>query len=146
MISINDKTIEEIEELFKRGKSYQKFRAKQIFRSLHVNRLNDFDPDIDEPTAMREELKKDFKIDGLKVLKTYESKVDSTKKYLLELDDKNIVEAVYMDYNNRSTICISSQVGCGMGCAFCASTKKGTYKKYDYIRAYRRSLPLRKAK
>ena len=124
MISINDKTIEEIEELFKE-ESYQKFRAKQVFRSIHVNRINDFDQMTDLPLAMREELKKDFKIDGLRVLKTYESKVDSTKKYLLELDDKNIVEAVYMDYNNRSTICISSQVGCRMGCTFCASTKKG---------------------
>ena len=124
MISINDKTINEIEELFKE-KSYQKFRAKQVFRSLHVNRINDFDEMTDLPLEMREELKNDFKIDGLKVLKTFKSKVDSTKKYLLELDDKNIVEAVYMDYNNRSTICISSQVGCRMGCTFCASTKKG---------------------
>lgn len=124
MISINDKTIKEIEELFKE-KSYQKFRAKQVFRSLHVNRINDFDQMTDLPLEMREELKRDFKIGGIKVLKTFKSKVDSTKKYLLELDDKNIVEAVYMDYNNRSTICISSQVGCRMGCTFCASTKKG---------------------
>lgn len=124
MISINDKTIEEIEDLFK-ARSYQKFRAKQVFRAIHVNRINDFDQMTDLPLKMREELKNDFKIDKLDVLKTFDSKIDSTKKYLLQLTDKNIVEAVYMAYKDRSTICISSQVGCRMGCTFCASTKNG---------------------
>lgn len=124
MISINDKTIAEIENLFKE-KSYQKFRAKQVFRAIHVNRINDFDDMTDLPLKMREELKNDFKIDRLDVLKTFESKVDQTKKYLLQLADKNIVEAVYMAYKDRATICISSQVGCRMGCTFCASTKNG---------------------
>lgn len=124
MISINDKTIVEIEELFKE-KSYQKFRAKQVFHNIHVNRINDFNEMTDLPLTMREELQNDFKIDKIKVFKTFESKVDSTKKYLLELADKNIVEAVFMEYKDRSTICISSQVGCRMGCSFCASTKNG---------------------
>lgn len=124
MISINDKTIVEIEELFKE-KSYQKFRAKQVFHNIHVNRINDFNEMTDLPLKMREELQNDFKIDKIKVFKTFESKVDSTKKYLLELADKNIVEAVFMEYKDRSTICISSQVGCRMGCSFCASTKNG---------------------
>lgn len=124
MISINDKTIVEIEELFKE-KSYQKFRAKQVFHNIHVNRINDFNEMTDLPLKMREELQNDFKIDKIKIFKTFESKVDSTKKYLLELADKNIVEAVFMEYKDRSTICISSQVGCRMGCSFCASTKNG---------------------
>lgn len=124
MININDKTIYEIENLFKE-RSYQKFRAKQVFRAIHVNRLNDFDEMTDLPLKMREDLKADFKFERINVLKTFESKIDSTKKYLLELPDKNIVEAVYMDYKDRSTICISSQVGCRMGCSFCASTKNG---------------------
>lgn len=124
MISINDKTIVEIEELFKE-KSYQKFRAKQVFHNIHVNRINDFNEMTDLSLKMREELQNDFKIDKIKVFKTFESKVDSTKKYLLELADKNIVEAVFMEYKDRSTICISSQVGCRMGCSFCASTKNG---------------------
>lgn len=124
MISINDKTIVEIEELFKE-KSYQKFRAKQVFHNIHVNRINDFNEMTDLPLKMREELQNDFEIDRIKVFKTFESKVDSTKKYLLELADKNIVEAVFMEYKDRSTICISSQVGCRMGCSFCASTKNG---------------------
>ena len=124
MISINDKNISQIEDLFKE-KSYQKFRAKQVFHNIHVNSINDFDQMTDLPLKMREELKNDFKIDGVKLLETFSSKLDSTKKYLLELDDKNIIEAVYMDYKDRSTICISSQVGCRMGCTFCASTKNG---------------------
>lgn len=124
MISINDKTIVEIEDLFKE-KSYQKFRAKQVFHNIHVNRINDFNEMTDLSLKMREELQNDFKIDKIKVFKTFESKVDSTKKYLLELADKNIVEAVFMEYKARSTICISSQVGCRMGCSFCASTKNG---------------------
>lgn len=124
MISINDKNISQIEDLFKE-KSYQKFRAKQVFHNIHENRINDFDQMTDLPLKMREELKNDFKIDGVKLLETFSSKLDSTKKYLLELDDKNIIEAVYMDYKDRSTICISSQVGCRMGCTFCASTKNG---------------------
>ena len=124
MISINDKTIVEIEDLFKE-KSYQKFRAKQVFHNIHVNRINDFNEMTDLSLKMREELQNDFKIDKIKVFKTFESKVDSTKKYLLELADKNIVEAVFMEYKDRSTICISSQVGCRMGCSFCASTKNG---------------------
>ena len=124
MISINDKNTSQIEDLFKE-KSYQKFRAKQVFHNIHVNRINDFDQMTDLPLKMREELKNDFKIDGVKLLETFSSKLDSTKKYLLELDDKNIIEAVYMDYKDRSTICISSQVGCRMGCTFCASTKNG---------------------
>ena len=124
MISINDKTIVEIEDLFKE-KSYQKFRAKQVFHNIHVNRINDFNEMTDLSLKMREELQNDFKIDKIKVFRTFESKVDSTKKYLLELADKNIVEAVFMEYKDRSTICISSQVGCRMGCSFCASTKNG---------------------
>ena len=124
MISINDKTIVEIEDLFKE-KSYQKFRAKQVFHNIHVNRINDFNEMTDLSLKMREELQNDFKIDKIRVFKTFESKVDSTKKYLLELADKNIVEAVFMEYKDRSTICISSQVGCRMGCSFCASTKNG---------------------
>ena len=74
---------------------------------------------------MREKLADKYQIDKLSILKTYESKIDSTVKYLFELKDGNIIEAVYMQYKDRKTICISSQVGCRMGCKFCASTKNG---------------------
>ena len=122
--SINDKTIKELEDIFLE-KGYQKFRAKQVFRQIHVNKVNDFSKMTDLSRDMRESLANEFEIDKVSLLKTFESKVDSTKKYLFELKDGNIIEAVYMDYKDRKTICISSQVGCRMGCTFCASTKNG---------------------
>ena len=122
--TINDKTIKEIEELFV-DLGFEKFRAKQVYRQIHVNRVNDFDQMTDLPLEKRQILKENFTIDKVKMLKTYESKKDSTKKYLFSLDDGNIIEAVYMNYKDRRTVCISSQVGCRMGCSFCASTKNG---------------------
>ena len=122
--SINDKTIKELEDIFLE-KGYQKFRAKQVFRQIHVNKVNDFSQMTDLSKDMRESLVGEFEIDKVSLLKTFESKVDSTKKYLFELKDGNIIEAVFMDYKDRKTICISSQVGCRMGCTFCASTKNG---------------------
>lgn len=124
MKTLNDKSLNELEKILEE-KSYKKFRAKQIFRQMHINKLNDFVDMTDLPKDMRESLKKDFKFSKLKKVKEFKSKIDSTKKYLFELDDKNIIEAVFMNYENRKTICISSQVGCRMGCTFCASTKNG---------------------
>jgi len=122
--SINDKTIKELEEIFgQRG--YQKFRAKQVFRQIHVNKVNDFNEMTDLSKDLREKLIDEFEIDKVTLLKKFESKIDSTIKYLFELKDENIIEAVFMDYKDRKTICISSQVGCRMGCTFCASTKNG---------------------
>lgn len=122
--TINDKTIKEIEDIFT-NQGFQKFRTKQVFRQIHVNKINDFDQMTDLPLDMREKLDQDFEIQKVKLLETYESKIDSTKKYLFELNDGNIIEAVFMEYDDRKTICISSQVGCRMGCTFCASTKNG---------------------
>ena len=122
--TINDKTIKEIEDLFSEY-GFQKFRAKQVYRQIHVNKINDFSQMTDLPLDMREKLDHDFEIDSVKLLKTFSSKVDATQKYLFELKDGNIIEAVFMDYDDRKTICISSQVGCRMGCTFCASTKNG---------------------
>lgn len=121
---MNDKTIKELEDIFLE-KGYQKFRAKQVFRQIHVNKVNDFSQMTNLSKDMRESLESEFEIDKVSLLKTFESKVDSTKKYLFELKDGNIIEAVFMDYKDRKTICISSQVGCRMGCTFCASTKNG---------------------
>ncbi|MDU5504156.1 MAG: 23S rRNA (adenine(2503)-C(2))-methyltransferase RlmN [Anaerococcus vaginalis] len=121
---INDKTIEELEKIFL-DLDFKKFRAKQVYRQIHVNKINDFSKMTDLSKDMREKLDEIFYFPKIKILKKFESKIDRTKKYLLELEDKNIIEAVFMEYNNRNTICISSQVGCKMGCKFCASTKNG---------------------
>lgn len=122
--TINDKTIKELDDIFV-DLGYQKFRAKQVYRQIHVNKINNFDEMTDLSKDMRQELKDKFEIDRVSLLKSFESNVDSTKKYLFELKDDNIIEAVFMDYKDRKTICISSQVGCRMGCSFCASTKRG---------------------
>ena len=122
--TINDKTIKELEEIFK-NLGFQKFRAKQVFRQIHVNKVNDFSKMTDLPLDMRGKLNEYFEIERLNLLKSFVSNIDDTKKYLFELKDGNIIEAVYMDYHDRKTICISSQVGCRMGCTFCASTKRG---------------------
>ena len=74
---------------------------------------------------MRENLSEKYDFPQMKVEKEFVSELDSTKKYLFSLTDGNIIEAVFMDYDKRKTICISSQVGCRMGCKFCASTKNG---------------------
>lgn len=121
---LNDKSIKELEEIFiKEG--YQKFRAKQVFRQIHVNKVNDFTQMSDLSKDMRENLSEKYDFPQMKVEREFVSELDSTKKYLFSLADGNIIEAVFMDYDKRKTICISSQVGCRMGCKFCASTKNG---------------------
>lgn len=122
--TINDKSIEELEEIFD-NLGIKKFRAKQVFRQIHINKLNDFYKMTDLSKDLRKRLDSLFYFPKLKIVKKFKSKLDNTKKYLIELDDKNIIEAVFMQYDDRVTICISSQVGCRMGCKFCASTKNG---------------------
>ncbi len=121
---LNDKSIKELEDIFiKEG--YQKFRAKQVYRQIHINKVNDFKLMSDLSKDMRENLSEKYDFPQMKVEKEFVSELDSTKKYLFSLTDGNIIEAVFMDYDKRKTICISSQVGCRMGCKFCASTKNG---------------------
>lgn len=121
---LNDKSIKELEEIFTK-EGYQKFRAKQVYRQIHVNKVNDFKLMSDLSKDMREKLSEKYDFPKMKVEKEFVSELDSTKKYLFSLADGNIIEAVFMDYDKRKTICISSQVGCRMGCKFCASTKNG---------------------
>ena len=121
---LNDKSIKELEDIFiKEG--YQKFRAKQVYRQIHINKVNDFKLMSDLSKDMRKNLSEKYDFPQMKVEKEFVSELDSTKKYLFSLTDGNIIEAVFMDYDKRKTICISSQVGCRMGCKFCASTKNG---------------------
>lgn len=121
---LNDKSIKELEDIFiKEG--YQKFRAKQVYRQIHVNKVNDFKLMSDLSKDMRENLSEKYDFPKMKLEREFVSELDNTKKYLFSLSDGNIIEAVFMDYDKRKTICISSQVGCRMGCKFCASTKNG---------------------
>lgn len=101
-----------------------KYRAKQIFQWL-ARGVESFDEMTDLSKKLRETLKQKFYITGLKMLRKQVSAMDGTIKYLWELPDGNAVETVVMHYRHGNTICISSQVGCRQGCAFCASTIGG---------------------
>ena len=101
-----------------------KYRAKQIFQWL-ARGVESFDEMTDVSKKLRETLKQEFFITKLKMLRKQVSSMDGTIKYLWELPDGNAVETVVMQYRHGNTICISSQVGCRQGCAFCASTIGG---------------------
>ena len=103
----------------------KKFRAKQIFQWLHVKRVFDFDKMTDISVQLRSALKEKFCINGLFIQKKLESAIDNTVKYLYRLSDGNFVETVLMEYSYGYSICVSTQVGCKMGCNFCASTIAG---------------------
>ena len=100
------------------------YRAGQVFSWLHRG-VRDFDEMTNLPKALREKLKSEFRLYRPKVLKKQVSQIDGTIKYLWELFDGNAVETVVMSYKHGNTVCVSSQVGCRQGCAFCASTIGG---------------------
>lgn len=103
----------------------KKFRAEQIFNWLHIKKVTDFSEMSNISLELRTKLSEKFYIKRLNIVKRLESCVDNTIKYLYELDDGNHVESVLMDYKHGNSICISTQVGCKMGCNFCASTIAG---------------------
>lgn len=103
----------------------KKFRGKQIFQWLHVKKVFSFDEMTDISVKLRELLKEKFFINRLEMQRKLESRIDNTIKYLYKLSDGNFVETVLMEYNYGRSICISTQVGCKMGCRFCASAIAG---------------------
>ncbi len=107
------------------SKGYPKFRAKQVYEWLHKHLAGDYDEMSNLPKNLREELKENFPIINCKIEKKQVSKIDNTVKYLFRLHDGDYIESVVMKYKYGYTICVSSQVGCKMGCAFCASTLGG---------------------
>lgn len=109
----------------------KKFRAKQIYQWLHVKRVFDFDQMTDISVQLRVRLKEIFCINGLFVRKRLESSIDNTVKYLYGLSDGSFVETVLMEYNYGYSICVSTQVGCKMGCRFCASAIAGFVRHLD---------------
>ena len=117
-------TLEEMTEAFS-GFNIQKFRAKQIYEWLHKHLASDYDEMLNIPKNLREQLKEKFPLYTCKIERKQVSKLDGTVKYLFELHDGDFVESVVMKYKYGYTICVSSQVGCKMGCAFCASTLGG---------------------
>ncbi len=103
----------------------KKFRAEQVYDWLHVKRVKEFSQMSNISTAFRTKLDENFYINSLKIKKRLVSQLDNTVKYLYELRDGECIESVLMEYKHGNSLCVSSQVGCRMGCRFCASTIAG---------------------
>lgn len=103
----------------------QKFRAKQIFTWLHQKNVKSFDEMVNISKDLRAKLDSNFVIPTMKIVKKLVSEEDGTIKYLFEVDGSHLIESVFMKYSYGNAVCISSQVGCRMGCTFCASTIGG---------------------
>ncbi len=103
----------------------KKFRAKQIYDWLHVKLVSDFDEMTNLSKKLRDDLKEHCELMNLTVVEKLVSKIDGTTKYLFALEDGRIIESVLMKYKHGNSVCISTQVGCRMGCRFCASTLGG---------------------
>ena len=123
MILLQDKTQSELIQYLTAQFDVKPFVAKQIFQWL--NKSTDFDGMTDISKNLREALKENCVAVSAKIVKTLVSELDGTQKFLFELSDGNVIEGVLMKYKYGNTLCVSSQVGCRMGCKFCASTLGG---------------------
>lgn len=126
MINLKDLEYYELEN-FLIDLGEKKFRAAQIYKWLHQG-VTDFDEMTDISKALREKLRAVSFISTLEIAEKYVSAIDGTVKYLFRLPDGDCIESVVMRYHHGLTICISSQIGCRMGCRFCASTIGGLYR------------------
>ena len=123
MTDIKSMNLEELKELMvKIGE--KPFRAKQIYSWLHEHLVTSYDEMNNLPKGLRQKLE-EYPITVLETLDVQISKIDGTRKYLFRLSDGNMIESVLMKYKHGNSVCISSQVGCKMGCRFCASTIGG---------------------
>ena len=120
MKNIKEYNLDELQnELLALGE--KKYRAEQIFKWIYVDKVKEFDEMTNLSIELREKLKKEYTMCNFKILKKQEAS-DGTKKYLFDVLDGNAIESVLMEYHHGKTICVSSQIGCKMGCKFCAST------------------------
>ncbi len=106
------------------------FRAKQVFSQLHRG-VKSYSEMTNLPLALREKLEEEYPISPPQIVRKQESGKDGTIKYLWRLSDGNCVETVLMRYHYGNTVCISTEVGCAMGCAFCASTLGGLVRRLE---------------
>ena len=107
------------------GLGEKKFRASQLYQWMHEKLADSFDECTNLSNALRQKLKETSEYVCLEPVRVQHSKLDGTEKYLFRLSDGNYVESVLMKYPHGNSVCISSQVGCRMGCRFCASTLDG---------------------
>lgn len=124
MIDIRSMTIEELKN-FLAEIGEKPFRAGQIYEWMHNKLVTDFDEMTNLSKELRIKLREKCTLRNVKEITHQTSKLDGTQKYLFSLEDGNVIESVLMKYKHGNSVCISSQVGCKMGCAFCASTIDG---------------------
>lgn len=103
----------------------KKFRADQVYDWLHTKCVDSYDGMKNVPGSLKNKLAREYEIYTVHVVEVLKSKFDGTRKYLFSLHDGNIIESVFMKYEHGNSVCVSSQVGCSMGCRFCASTIDG---------------------
>ena len=123
MTDIKSMTIDELKKLMT-TLGDKPFRAKQIYSWLHEHLVTSYDEMTNLSKSLREKLK-EYPVTALKMVDVQTSRIDGTQKYLFRLSDGNVTESVLMRYKHGNSVCISSQVGCRMGCRFCASTIGG---------------------
>ena len=128
-VALKNFTEEELKE-FVKSIGEPAFRGSQIYSWIYKG-AKTFDDMKNIPKSLRDKLDEVSYIGNLKIELSLKSKVDKTRKYLFELNDGNIIESVMMDYEDRVTVCISNQVGCRMGCRFCASTLEGLIRNLE---------------
>ena len=120
MKNIKDYNLEDLkQEMLSIGE--KPYRAEQIFKWIYIDKVKTFEEMTNLSLDLRKKLEENYTICNFKILKKQESS-DGTKKYLFDVLDGNAIESVLMEYNSWKTICVSSQIGCKMGCKFCAST------------------------
>ena len=123
MNNLLDYTLEELKVWMKEN-GESAFRGKQILSWIYKG-INEFDNMKNIPKSLISKLKENFTIELPKIIEVYKSDIDGTEKFLLGFEDGNLIESVLMRYKHGNSICISTQVGCRMGCKFCASTIEG---------------------
>ena len=128
-MNLKSMTLEEMTRLFK-DMGQPAFRAKQVYTWLHRG-VRSYEEMTNLPKPLRERLAAEYPIYAPKVVRKQESQRDGTIKYLWQLSDGNCVETVLMRYHYGNTVCISTEVGCRMGCAFCASTLGGLVRRLE---------------
>ena len=126
-IDIKSLTLDELSALVKEM-GEPAFRAKQLYEWMHVKQARNYEEMTNISKALKEKCAEKFDYTSLQSVTVQESKLDDTKKFLFALSDGNMIESVFMKYKFGVSVCISSQVGCRMGCKFCASTLDGVVR------------------
>lgn len=123
-LDVKSMNIEELQQVMK-NLGEPAFKAKQLFDWMHMKQVRSYGEMTNLSKGLREKLESGCPYVSLDAVEVQTSKIDGTKKFLFRLADGNVIESVWMQYHHGNSVCISSQVGCRMGCRFCASTIGG---------------------